>query len=191
MFDFDLSPDIERYVLDTPICREYDIIGHLQKKGRLPVDALKTPLSLYRCHFLVFNGLYRLQLQTHVHKNYQLMISPLRIEVLPYDEWDGDSTNINQHDALSHFYLDYQHVAQMDEQDVNQLLDQFWLHYFSDDKKAAALNTLALTEPVDFKAIKKQYRRLVMQHHPDRGGNADLLIEVHQAMRCLEQYYSF
>jgi DnaJ-domain-containing protein 1 len=78
---------------------------------------------------------------------------------------------------------------QTTEQDVTKLLDQFWKGFLNDDQKQNALHILGLSDPVDFNQIKKQYRRLAMKHHPDRGGDADQLIAVHQAMQCLEMYY--
>jgi DnaJ-domain-containing protein 1 len=93
------------------------------------------------------------------------------------------------HNPLALLYLDYAQVMQTTAQDVTKLLDQFWKHYLNDDQKLNALSVLGLSEPVDFDQIKKQYRRLAMKHHPDRGGDADQLIAVYQAMQCLEMYY--
>jgi hypothetical protein len=193
MFNFDLSQEIEQFLLLNQDCREFDIIRHLQDLKRLPEDVLRQPASMFRCHFLIFNALYRLQLLTHVHHQYRLDISSLRISMTEFitEEAGGDDQAIQlKHDnALSHFYLDMNHVMQTTEADVTRLLDQFWKSYFNDGQKQAALAVLGLSEPTDFTGIKKQYRRLAMKHHPDRGGDADQLIAVHQAMSCLEMYY--
>jgi hypothetical protein len=193
MFNFDLSQEIEQYLLAHPVCKEYELIQTLQQQGRLPKDVLKTSLSLFRCHFLIHNALYRLQYQAVVKKRYVLDISAIEIRLTPYGT--AESTNndqeseLNYFNPLSHFYLDWRHLHQTDEDDVNTLLGQFWQHYFNPTQKQNALKVLELEEPVDFNTIKKQYRRLAMTHHPDRGGDSDKLIEVHQAMQCLEQYY--
>lgn len=197
MFNFDLSQSIEGFLLENQICKEYDIIRHLQSKNELPKDALRLPLSMFRCHFLIHNALYRLQLSAHIHQRYSLSISSLNISMEPYPDIlknngeysASEDQTIDKHDPLSLFYLDYNQVMQTSEQDVNRLLDQFWKHYLNDDQKTNALKVLGLNEPVDFNKIKKQYRRLAMKHHPDRGGDADQLIAVHQAMQCLEMYY--
>jgi hypothetical protein len=199
MFNFDLSQAIENYLLKNRDSREFDIIRHLQNTNRLPKDALHNPLSMFRCHFLVFNALYRLQLKSHIHKNYGLSISSLKISLTEYildasvnnitDSITTKALDLKLHNPLALFYLDYAQVMQTTEQDVTKLLDQFWKHYLNDDQKLNALSVLGLSEPVDFDQIKKQYRRLAMKHHPDRGGDADQLIAVYQAMQCLEMYY--
>lgn len=193
MFHFDLSQVIENYILENSVCKEFDIIQHLQTLSLLPKNCLAQPLSLFRSHFLVFNALYRLKIKAHIEKRYSLDISPLEIKVTPTqadsDHHSSYEKGMIAFDPVGLFYLDLKHVTQTQEADVNKLLDHFWLHYFNDEQKLNALNTLGLSDPVDFKQIKQQYRRLAMQHHPDRGGDGDILIEIHQAMQCLQHYY--
>jgi len=195
MFNFDLSQIIESYLLKNRECREYDIICHLQEQNHLPKDVLRHPLSMFRSHFLIFNALYRLQLKTHIHRQYDLDINSLLITLTPTSDNTANnqfSTSNNKpgrYSALSLFYLDYKQVMQTTEQDVNRLLDSFWKHYFNDDQKQKALGVLELSEPVTSHDIKQQYRRLAMKHHPDRGGDADKLVAIHQAKQCLEMYF--
>ncbi len=194
MFNFDLSTEIECYLTINPICNEYQLVQHLQKLGRLPPHALRQPLSLFRCHFLIYNALYRLQYLTHVHQRYQLSISSIQIEISTYSAPNNSHNQyLDGHSSLALFYMDTTQLNQTTEQDINRLLDQFWQEYLSPDRKISALNTLEMppkeSDSIDFKAIKKQYRRLVMKHHPDRGGNAQKLIDIHQALQCLQQYY--
>lgn len=189
MFNFDLSQEIETFILENKICKEYEIILHLKKLGRIPANALSTPLSLFRVHFLIYNALYRLQLSTLIHNQYSLEISSIEVRVDYSSTKPSSSRVLSQFDPLAIFYLDLNHLNQTTETDVIKLLDNFWQYYFNDSQKQQALDTLGLCEPVDSKAIKTQYRRLAMQHHPDRGGDADTLIEIHQAVQCLQQYY--
>lgn len=193
MFNFDLSQEIERFLFENHQTRELDIIRHLQSLSILPENILRNPLSMFKCHFLIFNALYRLQLLSFVHQRYTLSISSIQITLLPRKtSVDSPLTRddaIKTHDSLSLFYLNLEHLNHTTEQDVNRLIDDFWKHFFNNDQKQDALAVLGLQEPVDFAGIKKQYRRLAMKHHPDRGGDADQLIAVHQAMQCLEMYY--
>ncbi|NVK39463.1 MAG: DnaJ domain-containing protein [Gammaproteobacteria bacterium] len=192
MFPFDLSQAIENYILENTSCKEFEIIQYLQANTLLPKNCLAQPLSLFRSHFLVFNALYRLQIKLHLEQRYALSISPLEIRLEPFKDSSMDSEtekNMAFFDEISLFYLDIKHLNQTDESDVNTLLDHFWQHYFNNDQKQNALQVLGLSDPVDFKQIKQQYRRLAMQHHPDRGGDSDKLIEIHQAMQCLQHYY--
>jgi len=189
MFNFDLSQEIKAFVLEKSKCKEYEIVRYLQGKGCLPDNALATPLALFRTHFLVFNALYRLQQETIIHQQYQLEISSIQVQVKPFIRHSSHETQPSEFDPLALFYLDLSHLYQTQETDVIKLLDQFWRYYFDDSQKQAALKTLKLCEPVDSKTIKQQYRRLAMQHHPDRGGDANTLIEIHQAVECLQMYY--
>ena len=194
MFNFDLSQDIEEYLLSHPSTKEYDVIAHLQSLGRIPSKSLHQPLSLFRCHFLIFNALYRLQYQTHYHQKYQLNISSWCIELSPYPNGcPSNETTLDHHDPLALFYTDLSQLNQTKEQDVRRLLDGFWEEFLCPKRKQKALSTLELDTQVlnkiDFPIIKKQYRRLIMKHHPDRGGSSEKMIEIHQAMQCLEQYY--
>lgn len=192
MFNFDLSQEIEQFILSHSPCKEYEIIQHLQQLGRLKKDCMASDLSLFRCHFLIFNALYRLQVLTRVHGHYQLSISSLEITATINSQPVSRKieSSLTEHNPLSLFYLDVSNLINTTETDIASLLGNFWNHYFDNSQKQKALNKLGLSEPVDFKTIKQQYRRLAMQHHPDRGGNADTLIEIHQAMQCLQHCYN-
>lgn len=189
MFNFDLSQDIESYLFDNLQTREYDIIRYLQSMQRIPENVLQQPLSMFRCHFLIFNCLYRLKIKGHLSQQYTLDISSLQIKLEKFKHNHSTANLMNQYDPLACFYLDVKHLNQMDELEVNQLLDSFWKNYFTPQQYRQALNTLDLTAPVDIRDIKKQYRRLVMRHHPDRGGDPHKLIAINQAMSCLKHYF--
>ncbi len=181
---------IEAFILQRKTCKEYDIICHLKELDLIDKNALSSPLSLFRHHFLIFNCLYRLQLNCTLHQKYFLNISSLSIQVSAFIlTEENDEQHISHYDPLALFYLDLTHLENSNEQQVQSLLDQFWQYYFCDDKKQQALSILELSEAVDFKQIKRQYRRLAMKHHPDRGGDSEKLIAIHQAMQCLQHYY--
>lgn len=192
MFNFDLSQPVETFILEHSPCREYDIIKYLQGLGVLSRTCLAQPLSLFRCHFLIFNALYRLQLSSLTHKRYQLLISALEIKIEPINPkltTQSSEKKPSEFDSLALFYLNLDNLNKTTETDIEKLLNHFWQYYFNDQQKQDALDVLGLSSPVDFNIIKKQYRRLAMKHHPDRGGDANKLIEIHQAMQCLQQYY--
>jgi len=197
MFDFDLSHDILLFLQQHPNTKEMHIIRHLQNLGRLPQGALQTDLGLFRCHFLVFNALYRLRQKGFTGRTFKLAISALYIE---YDdgfvfEQQGSAQSPDKADPLADFYLDLGQLNQTDCYDVQQLLSRFWQrmiapHSLLDEEKQAALAVLELEGGVDFSTIKQQYRRLAMQHHPDRGGDQEKLVAINQAMQCLQAHYT-
>ncbi len=201
MFDFDLRQDILSFLQQQPLSKEVAIIRHLQDKGRIPADALQTDLGLFRCHFLVFHALYRLQQQGFTQRAFKLTISSLYIEYddafvfCANDSEKKSEKSIERNDPLAAFYLDLRQLNQTDNHDVQQLLNRFWQrlitpHAQLDREKQDALAVLELEGSVDFTTIKQQYRRLAMQHHPDRGGDQEKLVAINQAMQCLEAHYS-
>jgi len=71
------------------------------------------------------------------------------------------------------------------EDDVYDMLASFWNNFNRFDNRDAALAELGLKDPVDDKTIKDEYRRLAMQHHPDRGGDSDKLQKINDALALL------
>lgn len=64
-----------------------------------------------------------------------------------------------------------------------------------DEAKAAVgddspYGILGLTEKVSWTDVKKAYRKLAMQHHPDKGGDVATFRKVQGAYEVLEHLYS-
>jgi len=93
------------------------------------------------------------------------------------------------HDPLRDYYLDLDNLNQTDADQVEQMLDGFWCRYLAAADHGEALACLGLTAPVSFDEVKSTYRRLVMEHHPDRGGDTAQLQQINEAMAVLERYY--
>lgn len=89
-------------------------------------------------------------------------------------------------DPLRAYYLDLTHLEKTGKQEVLQLLDAFWQRYTRHDRRAEALAELGLADPVDYLEIKRSYRELAMEHHPDRGGEMEKLQAINAAMELLE-----
>lgn len=183
---------IERVLLREPHgISEFELIQTLRADAILPIerDALSTRLGLFRIHFLVFHGLYRLRLQWLDERQGVLEISPLKIQLLPYFV---PESGVQEQDPLQTYYLDLSHFTQTSEEDVESLLDQFWQGFargkgalVSNEDRTQALDTLGLSDPITDAEIKIAYRRLAMQHHPDRGGDTETLQEINQAAAVL------
>ena len=65
------------------------------------------------------------------------------------------------------------------------MLASFWNKVNHYDNREAALAELGLKDPIDDESIKQEYRRLAMQHHPDRGGDTDKLQKINDALALL------
>jgi hypothetical protein len=168
---------------------EHEIIKRLGRGKDSPFHRpFSDSLSLFRAHFLLFHALYGLREQLWRDHSGHLEISPLRVILRPYRTRETEA--IAERDPLRDYYMDLRHLEDTTAEDVETLLDAFWLGLDGNERRREALAVLGLEEPVDFAAIKRRYRRLAMEHHPDRGGDKERLQAINGAMAFLTQYYS-
>lgn len=140
-------------------------------------------LALFRQHFLLFHCLYRLQAELQQAESASLNLSPLSITLRPYQP--GEGRQLSHPDPLRSYYLDISHLYATSPADVEDLLGQFWSRLAERDTRSEALKILGLCDPIDDESIKQRYRRLVMAHHPDRGGDVARLQLINAAMADL------
>jgi len=166
---------------------EYALINHLRDQGHPAFQRSLTGdnLSLFRTHFLLFHVLYRLRMQLWLERRAIVEISPLRIVLLAYRERAGVHQGLAGHDPLCEYYLDAEHLEATTAEQVHALLQGFWSGSSTAAQRVHALDVMGLSEPVDEVTIRRQYRRLVMRHHPDRGGDKERLQAVNAAMDVL------
>lgn len=150
--------------------------------------AMRDPLQLFQLHFLLFHGLYRLS-DALVDSRRELSIEALCISLQPR-QVRGPGVQVN--DPLRSYYLDWNQWLETSAEDVTRLLDDFWrgqrepvtqcqLHW------AREILGVARDDGID--VVKQRYRRLMMQHHPDRGGNVERGSEINEAYLILNRYY--
>ena len=159
---------------------------------RSPPCALLSPLEpndnlgLFRSHFLLFHVLYRLRERLLGEQAGMLEISPLLIRIMPYRQGE---TGLDANDPLRDYYLDLKQLECTGEQELEAMLKGFWSRLDAGEQHRQALAVLELDAPVDFAAVKRQYQRLVMQQHPDRGGKAERMQELNEAFAVLQRFY--
>jgi len=168
---------------------EYELLKQLQKEQQLgfPQVSLCNKLPLFQMHFLLFHVLYRLRDELWMQQCGHLRITPLNIQLQTYQ---AGTAALTEHDALRDYYLDIQHLYETTEAQVQEHLSWFWQKFSASEQRQQALQTLELSEPVDYPAIKRRYRQLAAKHHPDRGGDNAQFQAINQAMDILERYYS-
>ncbi len=166
----------------------YTLIKALQNKNYpgFPKISLTEPLALFQMNFRLFHGLYCLRDQLWQTQQAHLDISALQIKLHAYQPGQKD---IVLYDPVRAYFLDLNNLESTTAEDVKELLGKFWGKFYAHTKKKMALETLGLKEPIDYPKIKRHYRYLVMQHHPDRGGNKTRLQEINAAMTTLNEYY--
>ena len=164
--------------------RAYDLIRTLKARGFfnfLP-EPPAQPGELFRAHFLLFHALYTLRDRLAVSQQGLLQIDALCIRRLP---WSAGDNSLASPDTLRAYYLDWSNLDTTTDDDVCELLASFWRQFGRFDKRAEALAELGLEDPVDDETIKLAWRRLAMEHHPDRGGDKARLQAINAAVDCL------
>jgi hypothetical protein len=162
---------------------EYDLMQSLKSQGYF--DSLSSPAlphELFSAHFILFHALYLLRDSFLDRKTYLLDINTLKIKLLPYSKGEY---SLQQDDKLKAYYLDFNNLEQTSEEDVYDMLATFWNKFNHYDNREDALAELGLKDPVDDEVIKKEYRRLIMQHHPDRGGDTEKLQKLNDVIKSL------
>jgi hypothetical protein len=164
--------------------KEYDLLCYMDEQEFYgPLDKnVSAPLLLFQKHFLLFHLLYFINKKLVKDKKGSLSISPLLIKKLEYVE---AGTQVGAVDALSEYYLDSQNLEEANEDNVNELLNNFWEKFLKNDKRGNALKVLGLSDPVTDKEITRRYRKLANTHHPDKGGKHDKIQEINEAYAVL------
>ena len=164
--------------------KEYELLGRLTTQGFF--DALDSDIGvsllLFQKHFLIFHVLHSINQQRIDDKQGALRITTLMIKRLDYVDAD---TQLGEVDPLAAYYLDMDNLAQATEENVNELLDNFWELYLKYDKRGGALSVLDLQDPVTDKEIVARYRKLASLHHPDKGGEKDKIQAINEAYAIL------
>lgn len=162
---------------------EYDLIQNLKLHGYFSfLSSPALPHELFHAHFFLFHSLYILHDVFLEKKIHLLDINTLKIQLFPYQKGEN---NLQQEDKLRAYYLDFSNLDKTTEDDVYDILASFWNKINHFDNRDQALAELGLKDPVDDKTIKQEYRKLVMQHHPDRGGETDKLQKINDALALL------
>lgn len=164
---------------------EYELLKVLAERGVLEYGSAQSrdSLALYRTHFLLFHVLYGLRDRLRAQRSGDLEIHPLSIRLQLHVA--RDSSALDRPDPLRDYYLNWDNFTQTTGSDVNEMLGRFWIKHVRNDRRAEALSVLGLADPVDDDTIKQTWRRLAMQHHPDRGGDGGQLREINAAVGIL------
>ena len=114
-----------------------------------------------------------------------------RLRVLPYQ---SDLAGLAKIDTLRKYYLDWSNFSETDNDDVQALIDNFWLQIqgllvktaIQTAKVAKAYETLLLPLDTDFKQVKGQYGKLLHPTHPDKGGDKAQTQKIEHSYRILK-----
>lgn len=161
----------------------HELLAELRRRELIP-PLPGDEQQLFRLNFLIMNALYQLQAELH-DEGWWLVISTLDIRLEPLAPRNTASA-LARGEALRSYYLDWQVFWQTDREEVEALLGSFWRAYARDEHRAEALTLFALPAGAGPDAIRRRWRELALQHHPDRGGDADTFIRLRWAWEHLK-----
>ncbi|AWL12351.1 hypothetical protein HMF8227_01881 [Saliniradius amylolyticus] len=155
--------------------KEYDLINLLKQPEQgvfEPELDFGDPLVLFQTHFILFHQLYMLRDQLLAEQSGDLSIHTTHIAL---KEYQPGQAGITETDRLRAYYLDLSELEKTGVNDVEQLLNGFWQNMdacLSDEERLTALSELGLDADASEQSIKRQYRKLMHQYHPDKHGGS-------------------
>lgn len=184
-----LRNDIEQFIDSHPDgFKEFELMKDLEQHNST-IKKLNgcDELALFKKHFLIMNALYKLQDFYHEKKGKKLRISATKIELVEHASKLSSQylSSDNSEAKLKTYYLDWSNLVDMDQESVEKLLNDFWIKFFALDKRKESLELLGLADTASEKEIKSRFKYLAAQHHPDRGGDAEIFIQIRLAYETL------
>ncbi len=176
-------------------------------------------LTLYQNHFLLFHVLYRLQ-DEFAREGKYLFVHFMRTMLVPYPEkgqcrffeedlgqfckaaCDRDQNYCQFHAtmlgdtaleelSIKYFYLDTRNFYKLDKETAEAFMQGTWeilTHY---DAYKKSFEILGLPETSDFKLIKKKFKHLAKQYHPDCGAQSqEKFQEINNAYQLLSHFHA-
>ena len=168
---------------------EYALIRLLQSERFLLLDedALRDSLTLFQCHFMLFNGLYQLRDKWVKADKGWLSIHATAIVLQPLTHSEA---GLAEADPLQAYYLDWANLDQTNKQDVDDLISDFWLRMGNtltpaEEQKARQILEFNPDEALSKSLVKKRYYKLQHHHHPDKGGDGEAASDLTWAYNVL------
>jgi len=175
--------------------KEYDIIKAWQDKNWLTANCLATQLGLFRVHFGLFHQLHTLNMELGHQNHGRLLIHSLKIQHVPSTIskqcFNAGGQSLELSDPLILYYLNSHHFFHTDEAQIIDLMKLANSGMAQPEKLRHALARFQLSLPINQQAVKKAYRRLAMNHHPDRGGELDTIKTINEDKALLLKWLQY
>jgi len=167
---------------------EYLLLQFIERNRPDFFDSLGENPSLFKKHFYLFHHLHKLRVNM-VSSEHSLMISAVEIRICLKQK--VDSQELSEACDLHDYYMNIENLT-MTEQQIAEMLSEFWNKFYAVDKKAQAILLFGLQERenLDWTTIKKRFNQLAHQHHPDKGGNEEFFFELKQAYKVLKLIFN-
>jgi len=166
-------------------------------------------LELFQKHFLLYRRLWLFDDQLRLTTGHRLWIRGIRSTLLDPPApgscgWldletgsycvtaselcpqHSQALHLPEKNSMKSYYLDWKNLEGMTEDGLKKLVDDFFNWMGNQGAVSRALETFGLPVDASAAAIKARWRRLSLEHHPDRGGNASLYQELSAAWATLK-----
>ena len=166
----------------------HELLQELKIVSKIPSLDDDVQLALFKLNWLMMNALYQLQASLF-NEGYYLFISTLDIHLQPLNH-DAEAAVKQEvsRQPLRDYYLDWQNFSDTTKEEVQALLDGVWQEYISGDEQDKSYNVLGLEVNASFQLIRKTYRKLAGQFHPDKGGDPVKFMEIREAYEVLKKH---
>ncbi|MFO1369765.1 MAG: DNA-J related domain-containing protein [Marinagarivorans sp.] len=170
--------------------REYELLTLLQTEGLLAVcEEANYWVALFRKHFFLRHCLYAVN-KIIAEQGRHLLLGPVCIEVV-IKKTSGCATHLPSEDtsykALADYYGDLIHWINATEETCRSFVDDFFKRFVVFNEAEAHLTCLGLPKDAVWGVVQQRYRRLAQQHHPDKGGDAELFLTYTHAYEALKR----
>lgn len=192
-----IPPEFEKILLELlkegNKFKEHELMQELVKSGFEQFSPSLDALKLFQTHFLLFHFLYRLQQKWLNEKSGFLEIHTLEIKLNSFQKTSEQTLPAGK-DSLREYYLNLDNLTETTQDDVNQLLDNFWNtfeQWLSPENIVEDLNTMELSiDDFNHHNLQQQRRTLLQKYHPDKGGCSERFNNIQQASKRLENHLS-
>ena len=176
---------------------EYELIRALKCPPYMLFDegALSDPLMMFQTHFVLFHCLYQLRKEWREQEIGELDIGLSQITLCPMLH---SCANIQIEDPLAKYYADWGNLSSTNGDDVEALLNSFWLKMAGNDlsasmtdserKSACAILEIDSLNNTNLLELKHKYKKLQHKNHPDKGGCIKVSQSILQAYTQLRRY---
>lgn len=168
----------------------HHLAAELQQKGLMTDLDENSEKNLFKRNFLLMNALY--ELQSMLLPKQWLQVKAMEIVLLRIVPSDTNLL-IAEDASLRDYYLDWNNYD-TSANVVREILESFWNSYQDYIgancqllNKPQALKIFELDESASNKDVRRQWRKLALQHHPDRpNGDAEKFRQVCEAWQSLK-----
>ena len=185
-----MAADLEAVLLDLLRKRpqgwkEYELLLALEARGQpgFEREGDRSRLGLYRRHFRLFHALYMLRDRLHGEAASDLHVHCLDIRLRAYR--NPEAWQPAERDGLREHYRDLDRGEALTEAEVEALIAGGLRRSFARERRTEALAALGLADPVSDSEIRRRFRTLALEHHPDLGGDPQRFQQISAAVSWL------